>query len=107
MTNILMGIEELMLGPREQMYSDAVPVHLRDGLRRYVEHGILPGSFLRALICNDLWDTLCRADDSMDRELITATFRWLYECAPAECFGSAHKMAAWNSKGGLKGRDAA
>lgn len=31
-----------------------MPMHLRDGLVRYFNDGILPGSFLQAVLCNDL-----------------------------------------------------
>ena len=31
-----------------------IPEHMRGGIERYVNHGIPPGSFLTAIICNDL-----------------------------------------------------
>jgi hypothetical protein len=96
-----MTIPGLFLGASEQRLADAVPVHLRDGMRRYVEHGILPGHFLRAVISNRLWETLTRADETMGRDEITAVFRWFYQCAPGECFGSPQKMEAWAEKGGM------
>jgi hypothetical protein len=97
--NTLTGIPGL---PGNAKIADAVPFHLRDGLRRYVEHGIPPGDFLKALISNRLWETLTRADDTLGRDEITAIFRWLYQCAPPECFGTFDKMQAWVDAGGMQ-----
>lgn len=38
-----------------------VPIGLRGGMLRYVDHGIPPGGFLTAVICNDLLEATGRA----------------------------------------------
>lgn len=38
------------------------PLHLRDGLLRYLDHGVMPGDFLRAVLANDLAEAVGRAD---------------------------------------------
>ena len=100
--NILMGIEGLFLGPRDELRADRVPVHLRDGIRRYVEHGILPGSLLRAIICNNLRETICRAAGDLTLGDIRAVHFWFWDCAPGACYGSEDRMAMWHKQGGLR-----
>ena len=41
-----------------------IPDYMRGGLRRYLAHGIEPGSFLSAVLRNDLIDACGRADDT-------------------------------------------
>lgn len=40
-----------------------LPVHIRGGAKRYIEHGVRPGSFLTAVIRNDLIHAMRYADD--------------------------------------------
>lgn len=76
---------------------DALPNdNLRDAMRRYVEDGIPPGSFLGAVLCNDLMEACIRADD-YNRHRIYDIVQWLYAEAPALCHGSPAKMQAWMS----------
>lgn len=42
----------------------AIPVLTQEGIIRYVEHKIPPGSFLSAVLCNDLRTAVFRADKS-------------------------------------------
>jgi hypothetical protein len=76
------------------------------GLRRYIEHGIPPGSFLTALLSNDLRGTFERADDE-NRAAVENWIRFLYNYAPSECWGSPAKLTTWCQHGGLSNRDAA
>ena len=47
---------------------DAVPVdYMAAGMRRYIEYGIAPGSFMTAILCNDLMEAAQRADDTNRR----------------------------------------
>lgn len=66
-------------------------------LVRYVEHGIEPGSFLTAVLENDLAEACARADMHNRRKL----YEWVYyiynEC-PGECWGSPEKVEAWIKK---------
>ncbi len=71
-----------------------IPDRMMAGLRRYVSHGIEPGSFLTALLRNDFLEAVRRADDENLANL-PAYAAWLYEQAPAPCHGSPEKVAAW------------
>ena len=75
---------------------------LRDGggLVRYVEHGILPGSFLTAVLENNLTEAACRADsDNLPRLHMWADV--VYNHVPTGARGE--HVAAWVRAGGLFG----
>lgn len=71
-----------------------IPVHyMLSGMQRYVEHGIEPGSFLTAVLCNDLKGAVANADDNNIQELV----EWVRFCwneLPANIWGSPEKVAA-------------
>lgn len=71
-----------------------VPEHLRPGLIRYFEHGIKPGSFLQALIQNNLAQTVLRADE-LTLPHLPNIVRWMMNEAPAPKWGSEDAMNAW------------
>lgn len=74
-----------------------IPDYMMDGLRAYIEHGIEPGSFLSAVISNDLREAISCADDTNIRNL-PAYVAYLYNEAPSPCWGSAEKMQAWAAR---------
>ncbi len=71
-----------------------LPERLQGGAQRYIEHGIEPGSFLTAIICNDLREACACADDEMRHRLFDIV-SWFYNEAPAQCWGGRERMAAW------------
>lgn len=71
-----------------------VPQHDRAGLVRYITEHTGVGSFLRAVIQNDLSEAATRADKSNLRNL-PAIVIWLRNEAPSECWGSPEKNKAW------------
>ena len=71
-----------------------IPEHMMGGIERYVNQGIPPGDFLRAVICNDLSGAVGRADDENIRNL-PAYVAYFYNEAPGTCWGSIAKMVAW------------
>jgi hypothetical protein len=81
----------------------AIPEPMREGIIRWVEEGVRPGSFLWAVIRNNLFDAWGHADDT-NRALLTLYVRWFYWEAPGGCCGSAEAAAAWEAQGGLKNR---
>ena len=71
-----------------------LPEHIRDGAKRYIERGIPPGDFLRAVICNNLKESFARADRiNIHRMFDIVSF--FYNEAPAGCWGSIQKMERW------------
>lgn len=71
-----------------------VPPNLHDGLLRYLRQGILPGSFLRAVLRNDLAGAARRADPFTGR-CLPAIVAWLDLFAPANAWGDAEAPERW------------
>lgn len=84
----------------------SLPCYMQDGMRLYVEHGILPGGFLTAVLSNDLMGALGKADD-INLHALPAYGRFLYNNAPCGCYGSLQAVASWCKAGGLNGIRAA
>ncbi len=83
---------------------EMIPAHMRDTMRRYIERGIPTGSFLEAVLCNDLMGALGRADEE-NRAALHGYAVYLYSYAPNGCHGSPSKVSEWISGGGLAGRE--
>jgi len=73
-----------------------IPVRMMGGLRRWVDDHKLPGGFLQAVLENDLKEACGRADDENMRNL-PAYVAWLYNEAPALCWGSKANVWAWEA----------
>jgi len=58
-----------------------------EGLNRYVEHKIPTGSFLRAVLENDLVESCARADHK-NINRIPSIVQYIYENLPHNCWGS-------------------
>lgn len=71
-----------------------VPEHMRDGISRYIEQGIRPGSFLTAVVQNDLREAIGHADD-INLTALPTIVAWFYNYAPALCWGSTERMMGW------------
>lgn len=79
------------------MNYENIPKPVMAGMKRYVEHHIKPGSFLTAVIENNLMDTVREADkDSF--AAIKDIVGWMYNEPTSECWGSPKKMEAWLEK---------
>lgn len=74
-----------------------VPRHIRGSLWRWATQGIPPGSFLQAVLRNDL-RAACERADEINRVRLYDIVAWLYNSAPAECWGSPDKVEAWLSR---------
>lgn len=81
-------------------YYLGIPEHIRAGMGRYVRHGVQPGSFLTAVVCNNLAGALAHGDRSCTANL-RLIVDWFYNEVPASCWGTPEKMKAWMKQGGL------
>lgn len=84
-----------------------VPKHMINGIRTYLEHGIPPGSFLRAFLEGDLFKAAMHADQTNQIALFILA-RWVLSYMPIACYGSPERVEAWVAGGGVprKVRDA-
>lgn len=88
----MMILEKYVTEDGAELALHMVPENLRGGLSRYVWHGIEPGSFLCAVIENDLAEAVGRTSDYAS---IPPVVRWLYNWAPSPCWGSKEKRIEW------------
>ena len=73
---------------------ELLPEHLRGGVERWIEHGVQPGSFLKAVLDNQLFQAHMNADDKSFLALRDIC-RWFYNHAPRGCYGSPEQTASW------------
>jgi hypothetical protein len=71
-----------------------VPAHLQGGLLRYFCDRILPGSFLQAVLCNDLAAAVRRGDPTSLAGLVRLV-KVLEVIAPIEAWGSREAVLTW------------
>ncbi len=80
-----------------------VPGGLHEGLIEYILFGRRTGSFLRAVLENNLYQACARADDDNRYRLYDIVF-FLTNYAPGDCWQSPATVDAWIARGGLAGR---
>ncbi len=71
-----------------------VPEHTRDTLVKYIESGVPTGSFVQAVLENNLRETFGRADH-INSQHIGTICAWLYNFAPSSCWGSPDRVQNW------------
>src|SRR6185436_832263 len=69
-----------------------VPSDHHEELLGYILHGVPPGSFIRAVLENDLKAACAHADDG-NRPKIFSFVAFLYNYAPLQCWGSPEAVA--------------
>ena len=70
-----------------------IPSYMQDGLILYINNGIEPGSFMSAVLENNLKQAVIHAD-SNNMTLIPEYVRFLYAKAPSSVWGSRAKVDA-------------
>lgn len=71
-----------------------IPGHMVGAVKRYIINGIPPGSFLTAVLCNDLREAYARADDENAASMM-GWVQFLYNYAPYGCWGSPEIYSDW------------
>lgn len=84
------GPDEIFTGYEE------IPALAQEGLKRYVFDRAPTGSFLRAVLENDLTTAATKAD-AANLPLLKTYSLWLINRAPSGCYGSPEKVAEWLS----------
>lgn len=88
----------------EKTLYSSLPMHMQDGARLYVERGIEPGGFMRAVLENNFVSALQRADDINKRNLPEWAAWLVFDC-PFTAWGSENKVRRWIKIGGLNGKN--
>jgi len=68
-------------------------------INNYVVHGIPTGGFLRAVLANDLMESMGRADIDNRRDLFEIV-SYIYNSVPSDCHGSYELVDAWIERKG-------
>lgn len=71
-----------------------IPELTRGALTRYVEKRIATGSFLYAVLTNNLFDAIAQADES-NVNALRAIVRYIYNELPGGCWGSVETVNEW------------
>ena len=71
-----------------------LPPHMQRSLDAYIKHGRPVGSFLKAVISNNLAQAAVLADEINVRQL-PAFAAYLWNCAPSACWGSEEAYREW------------
>lgn len=71
-----------------------IPALTIQGIKRYVEHHIPPGDFLRAVLENNLKESFGRADE-YNKVALFDIVKYCYLEIPSNCWGSKEKVSAW------------
>ena len=74
-----------------------LPENSRGAMKRYLEYGIDPGSFLTAVIENNLSESFGQADEN-NRFLLFDIVSWFYSSTPSDCWGSRENRIAWQEE---------
>ena len=75
----------------------ALPSHMQGAFMRYIEHGLIPGSFGKACLENKLVDALGKADE-VNTARINDIASWLYNDCPESAWGDEETVRKWSEE---------
>lgn len=78
------------------MVKPHLPERFRPGIERYLKYGVVPGDFLTAVLCNDLFGAFAKADDQSLVEL-HGLVGWCYHELPHDAWGSRERVIAYRA----------
>ncbi|MBC8523000.1 hypothetical protein H8D29_03635 [PVC group bacterium] len=86
----------------EYNFPESFGDYLKRSLTHWIDEAVCPGHFVTAVLTNDLFEAIARADGENAR-ILPDIVRWIYSNAPRGCWGGDEEMKTWKSFGGLKG----
>jgi len=87
----------------EEFYRESkIPELTMSGITNFIHKGIMPGSFLGAVLENNLKQTYGNADEN-NLVAIPSIVQYLYNSCPGIAWGSAREVREWIEIGGLEG----
>jgi len=75
-------------------YEGRIPQYTLAALTRYVEKGFQPGGFLTAVLANDLFGAVGRAD-AENSQALKAIVEFVYNQMPSNSWGSREAVQDW------------
>ena len=79
-----------------------IPEHMRESVLAWIETGRPVGNFLTAVISNDLFMAIGKADD-INRHALPDYMTYFFNYAPGGCWGSRKAVEEWHKQGGVRG----
>jgi len=73
-----------------------IPYYMIGAVKRYIINGNGPGSFLTAVICNNLRDAVNCGDEDNQRAL-AGWVKFFYNYTPSACWGSPDAYREWQT----------
>ena len=83
-----------MDGKDNIMTTHNIPISIKQSLDSYVEHRIPTGDFLNAVLSNDLFEAIGRADD-INIIFLHNICGYIYNELPTLCHGSPKRVRKW------------
>lgn len=71
-----------------------IPARTKEAIDRYVNEGIEPGGFTKAVLMNDLCAAVMRADETNSANLKDIV-QYVYDTVPIAAFGSSKTIDMW------------
>lgn len=73
---------------------ESIPEYTKQSLEYYVVNKVAPGGFLTAVLENDLFSAVSRAD-TQNIESLKDIVKFIYNRCPLGCHGSEAAVVAW------------
>jgi len=71
-----------------------IPRDIQASLERYAANHVPTGSFLAAVLSNDLFDAVGRADDN-NIVALPNIVKWIWSNLPRNCWGDRERVREW------------
>jgi hypothetical protein len=81
----------------EIKWLDTLPSYMQDGIRQYLEEGVIPGKFLRNILMNNLVQSFGHADQH-NKVAMEEWVNFLFNYLPANAWGSEEVVNRWSAE---------
>ena len=71
-----------------------LPQNTKERIDCYIRQGVPPGSFLYAVLSNDLFEAVTRADE-YNLQYLENICRYVYDSTPNACHGDLARVQHW------------
>lgn len=76
---------------------NAIPETTRETIDNWVKFALPPGSFVEAVLCNDLQEAFACADDE-NIAALHSIVAYVYNRIPGTCWGNADRFRNWPAR---------
>ena len=80
----------------------ALPPHMREGMKNYIDFGIEPGTFLRLMLEHRIYEAASHADE-LNKNCLFDYINFMYNYIPSRAHGAPEFVQEWIKQGGSNG----